>query len=267
MTQDRTYFPKGLDNFGVILKGASVRHLPKVAGFFDHCFIVNNMDKNTKIFKSLLFDRFIGGLSFLYGSKNTEYSLIKENLSGKSIAHFVNRLRTAPLTKKHYKELGIKNIQFSMSTPDDQLKRMEKFYNRFGLETHYLPTRLLCYNEYFRGMKIRDRYYLDPEDPGPTKHPNTGLLAIIYAAEILKPRTLWLVGLDLFFGDGPYLFKRPWAADSYKDRVDDLDLLGHFSYILQSNRDVQFNVVTQSTNLPTEPNINVINAEMCDDGY
>ena len=33
------YFPNNLENFGVILKGASVARIDKVADKFDHCYI------------------------------------------------------------------------------------------------------------------------------------------------------------------------------------------------------------------------------------
>ena len=77
------YFPKDLENFGVVLKGASLSKLSKISDNFDHCFIVNNIDKNVD-------------------PNKTEYNLVAPNIEGKEIAHFVNRLPTTPLLKKHY---------------------------------------------------------------------------------------------------------------------------------------------------------------------
>ncbi len=71
------YFEKNLDDFGVILKGASVARLPQVSDRFDHCYMVNNFDRNVK-------------------NEDTEYSIVAPELKGKKIAHFVNRLNTAP---------------------------------------------------------------------------------------------------------------------------------------------------------------------------
>ena len=93
------YFPKDLENFGVVLKGASLSKLSKISDNFDHCFIVNNIDKNVD-------------------PNKTEYNLVAPNIEGKEIAHFVNRLPTAPLLKKHYLKLNIKHIQFSKTKLD-----------------------------------------------------------------------------------------------------------------------------------------------------
>ena len=65
-----------------------------------------------------------------------------------------------------------------------------------GLNTVFLPKHLL---------KDTDNIF-GPEFPN--KFPSTGLLAIFYALEIIKPKNLYIIGLDFYQGD--YLVRREW---------------------------------------------------------
>ena len=101
-------FPDDLENFGVILKGSSIKRLKEISNRFENCFIVNNIDKNKN-------------------NEDSEYSLVAPLIKNKNIVHFVNRLKTAPLLKEHYKELGIKDIQFTKSLLDAKLNKNETY--------------------------------------------------------------------------------------------------------------------------------------------
>ena len=114
------YFEKNLDDFGVILKGASVARLPQVSDKFDHCYMVNNFDRNIN-------------------NEDSEYSIVAPELKGKQIAHFVNRLDTAPLLPEHYKELDIQDIQFTKCEIDHMILGMKRLYESYGLKCHMLP--------------------------------------------------------------------------------------------------------------------------------
>jgi len=215
------YFEKSLNNFGVVLKGSSVENLPRFSSNFQDCFIVNNIDKNAD-------------------NSESEYSIIAPEIKGKNIAHFVNRLPTAPLLPEHYKELEIKNIQFPKVQPDAELSSMKLYYESLGLTCHNLPEQALGYNDYFD-----DKFYLKPGDSNyKTKHPNTGVLAVIYAASILKPKNLWVIGLDFYQSN--YLFRRPWhnSFERQQLKMKNTDMVGHFMDIVKRNPDVNFKMVT-----------------------
>ena len=223
------YFSRNLENFGVILKGASVARLPQVSNKFDHCFMVNNFDKNVN-------------------NDHSEYSIVAPELKGKQIVHFVNRLSTAPLRPKHYEELGIRNIQFSKAELDGLLKGMKVFYEGCGLTCHLLPEELLGYNDFFQGVGNYAK-----------KHPNTGVLAIIYAAHMLKPKNLWVVGLDFYQND--YLFRRPWQAPlkQQKAKMDRTNMVEHFIDVVRRSPDVNFKMITNAS-LPKIKNLEIVNA-------
>ena len=221
------YFPKNLNNFGVVLKGASVARLPQISDKFDHCYMVNNFDRNTN-------------------NDDSEYTLVAPLLKGKQIVHFVNRLDTAPLLPEHYEELGIEHIQFTKIELDGHLRKVKRLYDSYGLTCHFLPEELLGYNEYFEGTGNYTK-----------KHPNTGVLAIIYAAHLLKPKNLWVAGLDFYQND--YLFRRPWIAplEQQQEKMDRTDMVNHFIDVVKRNSDVNFKMITNAK-LPKLDNLEVI---------
>lgn len=221
------YFPIGLDDFGVILKGASVSRLGKVSQNFEHCYMVNNFDRNVD-------------------NNDSEYSIVAPELKGKNIAHFVNRLNTAPLLPEHYEELGIRNIQFTKCEYDSMISSMRRVYEGYGLECHLLPPELLGYNDFFQGVGDYAK-----------KHPNTGVLAIIYAAHMLKPKNLWVIGLDFYQND--YLFRRPWQAplEQQKAKMDRTKMVDHFIDVVERNPEVNFKMITNAA-LPELPNLEII---------
>ncbi len=229
-----TYFPENLDNFGIVLKGSSVKHIGDYADKFDHCFMVNNFDRN-------------------HDNNNSEWSTVTPHLKGKEIVHFVNRLTTAPLLKEHYEELEIKHVQFSKTRVDSAIAIVQPYYESCELECHFLPEEALKYNDFFD-----DKYYLKPGDSNySSKHPNTGVLAIIYAAGILKPKNVWIIGLDFYQSD--YLFRRPWQTplENQQLKMKNTDMVGHFVDVVKRIPDVNFHLVTKATNVPSLNNLEV----------
>ena len=166
-------FQPGIENFGIILKGKSIEKLPLISEKFNDCFIVNNFDK--------------------------EIEIIGDYLVGKNIVHFTNRsFRTAPLKGINYKRFGIKEIQFYKNSIlwDKRSLYIIYLYNLLGLSTVFLPKMLLKNSGSIFGSEFEKKF------------PSTGLLAIYYALEIIKPKNLYIVGLDFYQSD--YLIRREW---------------------------------------------------------
>jgi len=222
------------ENFGVVLKGRSIARLNRISGRFNDCFIVNN------------FDRFAG-------DKATEWDLVSPQLQGKNVVHFVNRLNDCPLLKEHYQELNITDVQFSLAEVDSKLAESKKIYESYGLNCHLLPKYLLSENEFFR-----DTYYLKPGDSDYTKkHPNTGVLAIVYALRVLAPKNLWIGGLDFYQVD--YLVRRPHLTnlENQQLRVKNTKMIEYFCNLLDRYRETNFYVVSDAK-LPEFPNLMVL---------
>ena len=130
---------------------------------------------------------------------------------------------------------------------------MKQYYESLELTCHMLPERLLEYNDYFD-----DKFYLKPGDGKyKKKHPNTGVLAVIYAADFLKPKNLWVVGLDFYQED--YLFRRPWhnSLENQQRKMKNTDMVGHFMDVVKRNPEVDFKMITVAE-LPKAPNLEII---------
>jgi len=203
-------FQKGIDNFGVLLKGKSIELLPVYTNQFDECFMVNNFDK--------------------------EIDLLGDAFFRKRSVHFVNRLMTAPLKEENYQRFNIKEIQLPKvcATDDRNLKKSIRHYNSFGLKTFFLPEHLLQYNKDF--SQFGDEYA--------KKYPNTGVLAVIYALEIIHPKNLWILGLDFYQSD--YLVRRPHQnpIELQRAKMDRINLVEVMAKVFKRYPDININMVT-----------------------
>lgn len=215
------YFKENIENFGVILKGKSIEKISKIYQNYNDCFIVNNFDK--------------------------EIELLEEYLVGKNTVHFVNRLLAASLTPGNYKKMVINDIQLSKVSAegDGQLKKAIKHYKSLGLKTHFLPKRLLMFNRDF-GPEYANKY------------PNTGVLAIIYALDIIRPKNLWIIGSDFYQAD--YLVRRPHAnhIEIQRAKIEKVDMVNVFINILKRYPEVNVNMVTYYEGLPELGNLTIL---------
>ena len=216
-----SYFTENIENFGVILKGKSIEKISRVYQNYTDCFIVNNFDEEIK--------------------------LLEEYLIGKNTVHFVNRMMTAPLTPENYRKMGITDIQLSKVSPrgDRPLKKAIKHYESLRLRTHFLPERLLKFNSDF-GPEYANKY------------PYTGVLAVIYALDIIRPKNLWIIGSDFYQAD--YLVRRPHAnpIEIQRAKVERVDMVNVFINILKRHPDVNINMVTYYEGLPELKNLNIL---------
>lgn len=216
-----TYFPKGMDSFAVILKGKSLERIPKYEKEFNDCFLVNNFDKEVKI--------------------------IGNSLEGKNCVQFVNRLHTACMSSKDYKKFNIADIQLSKVSTfgDKRMNEVVKHYKSLGLRTHFLPKKLLKFNKEF------SREYAK-------KYPNTGILAIIYALEMLKPKTLWIIGLDFYQSD--YLVRRPHQnpIEVQRRKMKRLNLVKVTADVFKKFPSVKINMVTYYKGFLNLPNLTIL---------
>ena len=128
-----------------------------------------------------------------------------------------------------------------------ELIKVKRIYESFKLTCHNLPESLLEYNKFFFGKG-------DYEE----KHPNTGVLSIIYAVEILKPKKLWIIGLDFYESD--YLFRRPWHWDlnNQRNKMIRLDIPGQFIKLVRENPNIEFNLITNCSSLTNINNLNIL---------
>ena len=221
--RDCPYFSRGMDDFGIMLKGKSLEQFPRYDKEFENCFLVNNFDK--------------------------EIELIGNSLIGKNCVHFVNRvMRTTPLQPENYKRLNITEIQLPKVSAlgDHSLKQAINHYKSLGLNMHFLPKKLLEFNK-----KDFSKEYAK-------KYPNTGILAIIYALEMLRPGTLWIVGLDFYQSD--YLFRRPHQStiDVQRAKMERINLVEVTANIFKRYPDVKIKMVSYYKGFPESASVEIL---------
>lgn len=216
-------FQPGVENFGIILKGKSIEKLPKVSKEFEECFIVNNFDKEIEIIGNCLFK--------------------------KKIVHFSNRsYMTAPLKPENYKKFNIKEVQLYKSSAlwNKALLRIIYHYQSLGLRTVFLPKHLLNVSGDLFGLDFAKKF------------PSTGLLAIYYALEIIKPKNLWIVGLDFYQSD--YLVRRDYNTPIgiMRAKMKRTDAPGAVQKWIRKYSNVNFNIVTYFDGFKPERNLKLL---------
>ncbi len=192
-----SYFPSDIDSFAILLKGSSLSNISKYHQEFENCFIVSDYDD--------------------------ELAEIGKYIEGKQISHFVNRLINSSLSKANYIKYGIKNIQIGYPfLLDRHLLRAYVNYKMMvaGLRVHLLPRKLLLLLN--KNFPKEYKY----------KFPNTGILSIIYSLEIIRPKKLWIFGLDLY--SAPYMTKQTQPAKiSIEGQHDKIERLNMSTFLLE----------------------------------
>lgn len=215
------YFPTGMDSFAVLLKGKSLEQLPKYEKQFECCFLANNFDE--------------------------EIRLIGDSLIGKKCVHFANRLMTAPLKPENYKKLNITDVQLMKVSAcrDRRLKLAADHYKSLGLNVHFLPKKLIKFNKDF-GMLYSKKY------------PNTGILTIVYALEMLRPKTLWVMGLDFYQSD--YLTRRPHQSpiEVQRRQMEKIKMAEITANTFRRYPEVKINMVSYYKGFPAPPNVEIL---------
>ena len=223
-TIDRcNYIPENLDNFAVLLKGASLENLPEFINEFDDCLIVSDYD--------------------------VELNAIGTYLKNKNITHFTNRSKQASLSKANYDAYQIKNIQLGQVFRWNHFRLMETYihYKLMGgdFTVHSLPEKLLQYHQ-----GLGEEYYL--------KFPNTGILSLIYALEMVRPKTLWVFGLDFY--SVPYMVTQMQAAtlklNEQAGKMGRLDLMDYVYGLFEKFPATRINMVSYYKNWPKIANMN-----------
>lgn len=190
------------EDFAILLKGSSLDKLSSYYDRFEKCFIVSDYDD--------------------------ELNLIGDFLQGKEISHFTNRSKQSSLSKENYLKYRIKTIQTGQVFRWKHIRLIETYFHykrlAIGLEVLPLPEVLLKYH-----VELPPEYHL--------KFPNTGILSIIYALEIIRPRVLWVFGLDFY--STPYMTQQTQAptlsVERQSDKIERLDLARFVSNAIEAH--------------------------------
>jgi hypothetical protein len=214
-------FNSDIENFGVLLKGKSVKSVHDYHDNFDACFVVNNFERELLQFENIL----------------------KE----KEVAHFINRLPTAPMSYSSYMAINIEKIMF--------MKPFDIF--DINMLRNYFLCKVLRKKVFFlpRSIQRKDWGFGDEYKH---KFPNAGILSLIYVLEVIKPKNLWVFGLDFYHGD--YLSRRSHQnpIELQREKFDRLNLIDFTSNLFSCYEETKINIVTSCEEFPAMNNVNKI---------
>jgi len=90
------------------------------------------------------------------------------------------------------------------------------------------------------------------------KAPNTGFLAIVYALELLKPKNLWVIGLDFYQSD--YLFRRAHQSplNKQQEKMERIDLINIFTKIIKDYPETKINFLSYYKEFPRLKNLHML---------
>jgi len=219
------YFPESVDNFAVLLKGSSLENISKYYKNFDKCFIVSDYDD--------------------------ELMNVDKFLKGKEIVHFTNRSKQSSLSKINYKKFNIKHIQTGQVFRMSHFRLFETYFHykkmMIDLKVHALPEKLLKFHSDF-GVEYE------------LKFPNTGILSLIYALEIIRPKVLWVFGLDFY--SQPYMVEQSQSTvlslEQQQSKLNRLNLPGYVSDLFQKYPETKIMMASYYGNWPKIQNMTVI---------
>jgi len=217
----KNIFVNETDDFGVLLKGKSLKAITDILPNFSSCFVVNNFER--------------------------EVIMLEDFLSNKEVVHFVNRLPTTPMSHSSYMAYGIEKIVFMkpFDVLDYSMLRNHLLFKVMGKKVHYLPRQLQK-----RDWGFGDEYK--------NKFPNAGILSLIYALELLRPKNLWVFGLDFYQADYLYRRKHQNQLELQQEKFDRLNLISFTSALFSVYKDTQIHLVTSYDEFPSVPNVNKI---------
>ena len=209
----------GVDNLAVLLKGASLSMVEMYSEKFKDCFIVSDY--------------------------NDELDYIGHHLLGKNIVHFTNRSKSASLSKVNYQKYNIKNIQTAQVFRLNHYRLMQTYlyYKRMaiGLKVHFLPESLL-------------KFHIDFGPEYALKFPNTGIISLIYSLEIIRPKVLWVFGLDFY--STPYMVDQTLSTSlSLEQQAEKMARLDLPNYVSQLFRNYPDTKIMMASHYPDWPDI------------
>ena len=221
------YIPKNknnLDSFAVLCRGVSLELVKNFHEEFSYCYVINNFEK--------------------------EFLELRGYLDDKKIIQFVNRSLRCLMSRKTYNDYQIKNIQFIQEFSLFNLKMLKNYitykFVKPNLNISFLSSDMLEYNKYFPSQYKN-------------KFPNTGILSILYAIDQIKPKNLWIFGLDNY--SKPYLNDtqnpRPISLEQQKYKVDRLELIDFLHQKMINTRKTHFHICSYYDNWPDAKNVSL----------
>lgn len=178
----------------------------------------------------------------LVNNFDLEFDSLWRYLIGKQSVQMVNTLSTAVCRDFVYQKMGITKILASRPEASKLHKKTVARYTKHGLKVYPFPDNCMRLSKVFGNDQ---------------KYGMTGIAAIVYAVDIIKPKHLWIVGFDCYQKD--YLHRRPWQYPlaRTKARFKEYPLL-FVNHIVKKNPQIMFHMVSYYHGFPELKNLEVV---------
>ncbi len=145
---------------------------------------------------------------------------------------------------KQYKKFKIDDIQTYQVFNFLDIGHLKVWlrYKMLRKKIHWLPNSLLKFNKVF-GLEFKNKF------------PNTGILSVIYALEIIRPQELWVFGMDFYKTN--YLFRRKYhkTLEPQIDKYSKLGMVDFTANLFSLYPDTKINLVTSYSEFPDVKNV------------
>ena len=174
---------------------------------------------------------------YILNNWKEEIKIFSGYLYGKNIIHFANSMSTSMLSAKNYRRFNINKVVFSFTRGALEKKgdcSIVRMYNEIGVKTiDFMPEK---YADITKRIK------------------NTGVSCVFYVSEIVKPKIIWVLGLDFYCED--YLVKRNKSHQLAKAKR--IGLADSFIDVVKRHPHIEYNMVTCYKKLPKISNLNIL---------
>lgn len=181
----------------------------------------------------LIIDKF--NHCYIVNDFKKELNFVGKYIKGKNIIQYSNSMMDAMLVARDYKKFNINEVNLSFT------KSM--FKNKYNIVGEYKK----------RGVKkvsfLANQYEQDTRGIH-----NTGVCCIFYISEVIRPKRIWMIGLEFYHSN--YFVKKNLAHQLAKTKK--IKLIDSFIKIVKDHPNIEYNVVTYFRDLPKLDNLNIM---------
>lgn len=213
---------KNTSSLCILLKGASLKYFSDNYQNYDNIMIVSDFEDELKD--------------------------LKPYLQNKDIIHFVNRSFNARLKNRTYRDLKVRQVQLSTKLDLFDIRVIKKYLYlklfNWGLMINFIPGSFDFYSQNFPSSYKN-------------KFPNTGILAILFAVNVLKIKNIHIYGLDFYTTD--YHVQQTLSPNittaQQAQKISNLDLIQFIHEFMIENSSYNFYIKSYYDEWPLTNNI------------
>ena len=204
----------------VICRGQSSSRIEELESNYDTCLLVNEWTSEL--------DRFDFISKFIENQNN--------------VIHVINRDGRSLLRKEQYEKYAITHCQLNVREPEYNQSSLKQHLDNHGIKSVFLSEEMVPISK-----------------TGAGGFPSTGILAVAHAAQVVKSKTIHVIGLDFFEADyfSHHSHSMKPAAQDYQKKKG-LVMKEYAKELLSKFPNTRFVFFTNSSFDPNLSNVKII---------